>query len=187
MVKINRKIEILRAKLKEKDKKINELEKKGGRTKLELNIIKNNYEKNKIINGTISSEPKINKSPIGRQNKYRLTTFKRENSKNSNRELIKSPINKENKKNNNTKKLSEKKNIEGKSTISMNNKSFNANKKRLTIMPNNDNKVAKKFNNINLNKYKTENNYEPNNNNMKDYFLQQKFNELIIPKTTIKY
>ena len=186
MVKINRKIEILRAKLKEKDKKINELEKKGGRTKLELNNIKPyNYEKNKIINGTISTEPKINKSPIGKQNKYQMTTFKKENSRNNNRELIKSPINKENKKSNNSKKLSEIKNIESKNTIGMTNKSFNANKKRLTIMPNNDIKMAKKFNNINMNKYKTENNNEPNNNNMNDYFLQQKFNELIIPKTTI--
>ena len=46
--KINRKIEILRAKLKEKDKKISELKKKGSKSKLELNNIKLfNNEKNK--------------------------------------------------------------------------------------------------------------------------------------------
>ena len=132
------------------------------------------------------SEAKITKSSFGKSNRYRMTTFKRENSRNNNREFIKSPINKEYKKKSNTKKLSEKKNNEDKNNISISDKSFNTNKKRLTIIPNNDGKVKKKFNNINMNKYKTGNIIEQNtNNDMNDFFLQQKFNELIIPKTTI--
>ena len=99
MVKINRKIEMLRAKLKEKDKKINELEKKGGRTKLEIHNIKSyntnhNFDKLKInMNGNIKTDhPEKNKSPL-KYNKYRMTTFKRQYSKNNNKEKLKSPLN----------------------------------------------------------------------------------------------
>ena len=69
--KINRKIEILRAKLKEKDKKINELEKKGGKTKLEIKNVKyitnnnnNNYDSNIKSNENSKIENEKNKNPI---------------------------------------------------------------------------------------------------------------------------
>ena len=188
MVKINRKIEMLRAKLKEKDKKINELEKKGGKTKLlELNNIKsyntNYYEKVKTnTNGGIPTESQIfsekNKSPL-KNNKLRMTSFKRDNSRNKNRDTIKSPINKEFKKQNITKKISERNNFEDKNVL--NNKIYN-NKKRFSIIQNSDNnKIAKRINI--MNQYKTEINNEQFNNINEG--LQHKYNEIIIPKTTI--
>ena len=182
MVKINRKIEILRAKLKEKDRKINELEKKGGR-KLDINNIKTSntnyyFEKSKSnMNSITQTESQIfldkNKSPI-KSSKHRMT-FKRENSK------IKSPIN--NKDKSNKKKyieIIEDKNINNKNKIYHNNS-----RKRLTVIPNNNNdsnKIIKKYTQNNIQKYKTENNYENNNN---EYFEQIKYKELIVPKTTI--
>ena len=179
MIKINRKIEMLRAKLKEKDKKINELEKKGGFQKFLNNIksYKSNYNTEKIKNGTAQTESQEKTKSPKSNYKCRLASYKRDN-RNNNKEM-KSPLNKD-KKQTNTKKLSEMKNLEDK--IYINNKSFNNNKKRLTLIPNNENnKIAKKLNN---NKYKTECNNE-NIKNMNDYFLQQKFNEIIVPKTTI--
>ncbi len=179
MIKINRKIEMLRAKLKEKDKKINELEKKGGFQKFLNNIksYKSNYNTEKIKNGNAQAESQEKTKSPKSNYKCRLASYKRDN-RNNNKE-IKSPLNKD-KKQTNTKKLSEMKNSEDK--IYINNKSFNNNKKRLTLIPNNENnKITKKLNN---NKYKTECNNE-NIKNMNDYFLQQKFNEIIVPKTTI--
>ena len=179
MIKINRKIEMLRAKLKEKDKKINELEKKGGFQKFLNNIksYKSNYNTEKIKNGTAQTESQEKTKSPKSNYKCRLASYKRDN-RNNNKEM-KSPLNKD-KKQTNTKKLSEMKNLEDK--IYINNKSFNNNKKRLTLIPNNENnKITKKLNN---NKYKTECNNE-NIKNMNDYFLQQKFNEIIVPKTTI--
>ena len=179
MIKINRKIEMLRAKLKEKDKKINELEKKGGFQKFLNNIksYKSNYNTEKIKNGTAQTESQEKTKSPKSNYKCRLASYKRDN-RNNNKEM-KSPLNKD-KKQTNTKKLSEMKNLEDK--IYINNKSFNNNKKRLTLIPNNENnKITKKLNN---NKYKTEYNNE-NIKNMNDYFLQQKFNEIIVPKTTI--
>ena len=179
MIKINRKIEMLRAKLKEKDKKINELEKKGGFQKFLNNIksYKSNYNTEKIKNGTAQTESQEKTKSPKSNYKCRLASYKRDN-RNNNKEM-KSPLNKD-KKQTNTKKLSEMKNSEDK--IYINNKSFNNNKKRLTLIPNNENnKITKKLNN---NKYKTECNNE-NIKNMNDYFLQQKFNEIIVPKTTI--
>ena len=183
MLKISRKIEILRAKLKEKDKKISELKKKGSKSKLELNNIKLfNNEKNKNNFGTISSEPKIVKSPPGKMNKCRMIAFKSENSRNNDREMAKSTINKEYKMMKNTQKISEKKNKEDKNCKNI----LNNNKKKLTILQNNNNKGHKKFINVNINKYKTENNIEQNTNSIiNDISMQQKINELIIPKTTI--
>ena len=179
MIKINRKIEMLRAKLKEKDKKINELEKKGGFQKFLNNIksYKSNYNTEKIKNGNAQTESQEKTKSPKSNYKCRLASYKRDN-RNNNKEM-KSPLNKD-KKQTNTKKLSEMKNLEDK--IYINNKSFNNNKKRLTLIPNNENnKITKKLNN---NKYKTECNNE-NIKNMNDYFLQQKFNEIIVPKTTI--
>ena len=179
MIKINRKIEMLRAKLKEKDKKINELEKKGGFQKFLNNIksYKSNYNTEKIKNGTAQTESQEKTKSPKSNYKCRLASYKRDN-RNNNKEM-KSPLNKD-KKQTNTKKLSEMKNLEDK--IYINNKSFNNNKKRLTLIPNNENnKITKKLNN---NKYKTEFKNE-NIKNMNDYFLQQKFNEIIVPKTTI--
>ena len=188
MIKINRKIEMLRAKLKEKDKKINELVKKGGRTKLELNNLKSfhtNYNSNKnnlTINRNSPTEQYIFKEKAKSPNKYntyRMTNFKRNNSKN-NKEINRTPSKN---KNFNSKTKGEKKIIEEKSNL--NNKSFNQNRKRLTIIPNcENNRMNKKINNIHSKKIKTENNNEQIAN-INDYFFQPKFNELIIPKTTI--
>ena len=191
MVKINRKIEMLRAKLKEKDKKINELEKKGGRTKLEIHNIKSyntnhNFDKLKInMNGNIKTDhPEKNKSPL-KYNKYRMTTFKRQYSKNNNKEKLKSPLNNNEFKKKTNKKSSENNNYEERNNI-INSKSFNNNKKRLTIIPTNDNnKLIRKFNKINMTKYQTDNSNNDQINNINDLILQQKYNELIIPKTTI--
>ena len=88
MIKINRKIEMLRAKLKEKDKKINELEKKGGRTRTNLNNIKssntninidkskNSISANNQTEALTFSEKNKNQNKL---NKYRVSNFKREN------------------------------------------------------------------------------------------------------------
>ena len=193
MIKINRKIEMLRAKLKEKDKKINELVKKGGRSKLELNNIKSfhtNYKNTLNINRNSPTESQIFTEKTKSQNKYnsyRITNVKRNNSRN-NKEINNSTPPKNNK-TNNSKRFREKKVIEEKNIS--NNKSFNQNRKRLTIIPNpnNDNsRINKKYNNINVKNIKIENNNDQNtinNTNVNDYFLQQKFNEYIIPKTTI--
>ena len=188
MIKINRKIEMLRAKLKEKDKKINELIKKGGRTKLELNNLKSfhsNYNSNKNylnINRNSPTEPQILPQKTKSPNKYN-SNIKRNSSRN-NKEINSSPSNN---KNINSKKLGEKKLNEEKNII--NNKSFNQNRKRLTIIPYNYNKTIsnKKFNNLSIKKIKTYYNNEQNTQNtyINDYLLQPKFNELIIPKTTI--
>jgi hypothetical protein len=183
MVKINRKIEILRAKLKEKDRKINELEKKGGR-RLDVNNIKTSYtnyylDKSKNnMNSIAQTESQMfldkNKSPI-KSSKHRMT-FKRENSK------IKSPINnkdKSNKKKSN--EITDDKNISNKNKFNHNNS-----KKRLTVIPNdnnNNNKILKKYTQNNIQKYKTENNNE--NININEPFEQIKYKELIVPKTTI--
>ena len=185
MVKINRKIEILRAKLKEKDRKINELEKKGGR-KIDVNNIKTsntNYylDKSKSnTNSIVQTESQIfldkNKSPI-KSSKHRMT-FKRENSK------IKSPIN-------NKDKSNKKKSNDVADDKSINNKNkFNHNnsRKRLTVIPNeNNNKISKKYTQNNIQKYRTENNNENinNNNYINEPFEQIKYKELIVPKTTI--
>ena len=185
MVKINRKIEILRAKLKEKDRKINELEKKGGR-KIDVNNIKTsntNYylDKSKSnTNSIVQTESQIfldkNKSPI-KSSKHRMT-FKRENSK------IKSPIN-------NKDKSNKKKSNDVADDKSINNKNkFNHNnsRKRLTVIPNeNNNKISKKYTQNNIQKYRTENNNENinNNNYISEPFEQIKYKELIVPKTTI--
>ena len=182
MVKINRKIEILRAKLKEKDRKINELEKKGGR-RLDVNNIKTSYtnyylDKSKNnMNSIAQTESQMlldkNKSPI-KSSKHRMT-FKRENSK------IKSPINnkdKSNKKKSN--EITDDKNISNKNKFNHNNS-----RKRLTVIPNdnNNNKILKKYTQNNIQKYKTENNNE--NININEPFEQIKYKELIVPKTTI--
>ena len=185
MVKINRKIEILRAKLKEKDRKINELEKKGGR-KIDVNNIKTsntNYylDKSKSnTNSIVQTESQIfldkNKSPI-KSSKHRMT-FKRENSK------IKSPIN--NKDKSNKKKSND---VADDKSISNKNKfNHNNSRKRLTVIPNeSNNKISKKYTQNNIQKYRTENNNENinNNNYISEPFEQIKYKELIVPKTTI--
>jgi len=185
MVKINRKIEILRAKLKEKDRKINELEKKGGR-KIDVNNIKTsntNYylDKSKSnTNSIVQTESQIfldkNKSPI-KSSKHRMT-FKRENSK------IKSPIN--NKDKSNKKKSND---VADDKSISNKNKfNHNNSRKRLTVIPNeSNNKISKKYTQNNIQKYRTENNNENinNNNYINEPFEQIKYKELIVPKTTI--
>ena len=179
MVKINRKIEILRAKLKEKDRKINELEKKGGR-RLDVNNIKTsntNYYLDKSknnMNSIAQTESQMfldkNKSPI-KSSKHRMT-FKRENSK------IKSPIN--NKDKSNKKKSNEI--IDDKNISNKNKFNHNNSRKRLTVIPNdNNNKILKKYTQNNIQKFKTEN----NNDNINEPFEQIKYKELIVPKTTI--
>ena len=179
MVKINRKIEILRAKLKEKDRKINELEKKGGR-RLDVNNIKTsntNYYLDKSknnMNSIAQTESQMlldkNKSPI-KSSKHRMT-FKRENSK------IKSPIN--NKDKSNKKKSNEI--IDDKNISNKNKFNHNNSRKRLTVIPNdNNNKILKKNTQNNIQKFKTEN----NNENINEPFEQIKYKELIVPKTTI--
>ena len=188
MVKINRKIEILRAKLKEKDRKINELEKKGGR-KIDVNNIKTSntnyyFDKSKNnMNSIVQTESQIfldkNKSPI-KSSKHRMT-FKRDNSK------IKSPIS--NKDKSNKKKSNE---AADEKSISNKNKFYHNNsRKRLTVIPNNENnnnnKIIKKNTQNNIQKYKTESNNENinNNYNINEPFEQIKYKELIVPKTTI--
>ena len=157
MLKITRKIEILRAKLKEKDKKICELEKKEGKHKNEnLNI---KIFKNKILN----------------QDKKREYS----NFKNKRRTII-SPVVFYNK------NISINNKINSNKTSKDKNKSFK-NKKSLSIfLSNGNNKIEKKINK-NINRFQTDcNNKEimkdktkTNNNEI------SKYNELIIPKTTI--
>ena len=161
--KINRKIEILRAKLKEKDKKINELEKKGSK-KLE---IKNKNKK--------------------RSYKNYMNNMKRNDSKRSNK--IISPSNKVLRKTINPKKMSFSYIIKEK-IISNSNNNFNTNQnynyitKRLSTIPCKDKeKIHKKINNI---IYKTDNNDENINiSNFNDVFELKKYKDLTIPKTTI--
>ena len=118
MIKINRKIEMLRAKLKEKDKKINELVKKGGRSKLELNNIKSfhtNYKNTLNINRNSPTDSQMFTEKTKSQNKYnsfRMTNVKRNNSRN-NKEINNSTPPKNNK-TNNSKRFREKKIIEEK-------------------------------------------------------------------------
>ena len=182
--KINRKIEILRAKLKEKDKKINELEKKGGKPKLEIKNVKyinniNNY-KNKLIenNKTETDKYKTNKISY----KYYINSIKGNDSKNNKKIL--SPVNRGQRKTLNQKKLSHSYINKEKYINNISNQSFNV-IKRLSNIPIKDKQKCKKINNIN-NKYKTENNDENINNcNLDDVFELKKYKDLTIPKTTI--
>ena len=187
--KINRKIEILRAKLKEKDKKINELEKKGGKQKLEIkntkfinNFNNTNLNKNKLIENN-KTETDKNKS-IKMSYKTYINSIKR-NDSNKNKKLL-SPINKGQRKTINQKKLSHSYINKEKYINNMSNQSFNATKRLSTIT--NKEKILKnykKINNINF-KYKTEENDENINNcNLNDIFELKKYKELTIPKTTI--
>ena len=187
--KINRKIEILRAKLKEKDKKINELEKKGGKQKLEIkntkfinNFNNTNLNKNKLIENN-KTETDKNKS-IKMSYKTYINSIKR-NDSNKNKKLL-SPINKGQRKTINQKKLSHSYINREKYINNMSNQSFNATKRLSTIT--NKEKILKnykKINNINF-KYKTEENDENINNcNLNDIFELKKYKELTIPKTTI--
>ena len=147
MMKITRKIEILRAKLKEKDKKIFELEKKGGNAKYEKINIK--LYKNKNIE-------KIKKNQ----------TIKKKNSKSKN-DIVKSPI------------LRAKYNsINNKILINKNNKKNTSfNKNELTIFLNDENSKITK--NLHQKQIHINNKTKTNENNI------LKYNELIIPTTTI--
>ena len=187
--KINRKIEILRAKLKEKDKKINELEKKGGKQKLEIkntkfinNFNNTNLHKNKLIENN-KTETDKNKS-IKMSYKTYINSIKR-NDSNKNKKLL-SPINKGQRKTINQKKLSHSYINKEKYINNMSNQNFNATKRLSTIT--NQEKILKnykKINNMNF-KYKTEENDENINNcNLNDIFELKKYKELTIPKTTI--
>lgn len=157
MLKITRKIEILRAKLKEKDKKICELEKKEGKNKNENINIK--LFKSKIINQDIKRE---------------YSNF------NNKRRTIISPLVFNNKNISINNKRNSNKTSQDK------NKSFK-NKKSLSIfLSNGNNKIEKKINK-NVNRFKTDGN---NKEIMKDKTKTNnneilKYNELIIPKTTI--
>ena len=185
--KINRKIEILRAKLKEKDKKINELEKKGGKPKLELNDFKSNNINRSKLNENIRTEAeKKNRSPKITLKNY-FNSFKRNNSKNNTKEkneILSSSI-KGQRKTLIQKKISyshvtKEKNI---TNSNYNSNQSNINTKRLSTIPNkNKIKDSKKTNNIN----KTENNDENINNcNFNDFIELMKYKDSTIPKTTI--
>ena len=158
MIKINRKIEILRAKLKEKDKKICELEKKGGRVKYENTNIK------------LYNNKKINQNSL------------KENSKNKiKRKMVASPINKEKNSFNSSKRISF--NI----SEDKNNKNDkrSKNKKMLKIFLNNENNKIKKYQK-NILKYQTEDkSNEINKKNKLNENDLHKYKELIIPTTTI--
>ena len=158
MVKITRKIEILNAKLKEKNKKIYELEKKGKPKYEQINIklYKSNLDKNKFTNNNNNSKIKDN---IGKQKSphVKLKKIGRNNL------IIKFNAQKKEK----------------------DNKSPN-DKRRLTIFLNNENnnKLVKKYKKS-LNRFKNNNNKENINkrNNSNDHV--NKYNELYIPVTSI--
>ena len=117
LMKINRKVEILRAKLKEKDKKICELEKKGGKPKYEHINIKFFCNKN----------------------------IKRENSNKNKRmkENIISPINKIKNNSSLNNKFFAMKKIENKNK--KNDKNFKYKKDMTTVLSNESDKIDKKF------------------------------------------
>ena len=164
MMKITRKIEILRARLKEKDRKIFELEKKGinprfGSINIKLFKTKN-LEKNKQKIGI-------------KRNNSRFQKYK---------EMIKSP--KYRTKNNSINSDLINSNIENKKSEKY--KSIN-NEKKITIFLSNENsKITKKLKkNNNMNKTINEDREIINNKNNKGERELTKYNELIIPTTTI--
>ena len=178
--KINRKIEMLRAKLKEKDKKINELEKKGGIKKLRIK----NFKYNKLeLNENFKTENEKNKNSKISYKCY-INNFKRNDSKNNKKEKneILSPANKGLRKTMKQKKISYSNISKGK--IIINNQSFN-NTKRFSVMPNKD-KILNNYTKINNINYKTENNDENINiSNYNNFYEIKKCKDLTIPITTI--
>ena len=185
--KINRKIEILRAKLKEKDKKINELEKKGGKQKLDnknVKYISNNKSK---INENSKIEDEKNKSPIVSYKIYtkslKINDSKRNKldikemlSPNSGTKGVRKTLNQ--KKSSYTHIIKEKNNFN----------TTNNNTKRLSTIPSKaiSNSIVKKCKKVNKINYKTENNDENiNNSNLNNIFELKKYKDLTIPKTTI--
>ena len=161
MLKINRKIEILRAKLKEKDKKICELEKKGGKIK---------YEN---INIKFFNSKKLNQND------------NKENSKNKiKRNSVISPAFKDKNKCISSKKISMIHNIsEDKNNTT---DKGSKNKKRLIIFSNKENKKIKKFQKNVLKFNNDNNNNEIVNKNTKINETDlNKYKELNIPTTTI--
>ena len=166
MMKITRKVEILRAKLKEKDKKICELEKKGVKNigdNINIKLYKNkNFDKNKF-----------------NQNR------KKENSKNKNlKNIVKSPQNYGLKNSSRNYKTNDFR-IEIKNE--KHNQSFRNKKKLIVFLKNKDEIIKKTQKNSQVDKTDINNNsYEiSNNKNIKNDFDSSKYNELIIPKTTI--
>ena len=193
--KINRKIEILRAKLKEKDKKINELEKKGGKSKLEIKNVKyitnnnNNYDSNIKSNENSKIENEKNKNPIISYNLNICTkaSLKRNDSRRNKVEIkeIFSP----NTTKNVLRKSLKQNNISYTHIIKEKNNLMN-NTKRLSTIPNRANnnivKKSKKINKINCKIDKIDNNDENiNNSNINEYYELKKYKDLTIPKTTI--
>ena len=164
MMKITRKIEILRAKLKEKDRKIFELEKKGIKPKFGSINIK--LFKNKNLEKKRGNEIKRNNSKFS---KYK--------------EMVKSP--KYRTKNNSiSSDLINSNNIENKKEKKY--KSINNEKKLKIFLNNENNKITKKFQK-NMKRNKTENKDKEviNNKINKSEKELTKYNELIIPTTTI--
>ena len=180
--KINKKLQILKKKLKEKDKKINELEKLGEKNKYN-NKTSNIFNKSKI-SGNIKTETRFisenNKSPITYH--YCADTFKRNDSKinKTTKEIFhKSKIKIQNQKKGgymHIRLINEKR-------INNNNQSINSNnnKRYTSISKVTNNKSIKNFKKINKLNYKTEN----NNENINNIYAQKKFINITIPTTTI--
>ena len=183
MNKINRKIEMLRAKLKEKDKKINELEKKGGIKKLEIKNIKYNNAYKVKLNENFKTEIEKNKNCKISYKCY-IKDFKRNASNNNKKERceILSPVNKGLRKTLKQKKISYSNLSKGK--IKNNNQSLNYTK-RLSVIPYKD-KIIKNYNKVNNINCGTENNDENINiSNYNDFYEIKKCKDLTIPITTI--
>ena len=200
--KINRKIEILRAKLKEKDKKINELEKKGGKTKLEIKNSRSNTNNNNDGSKLKLNDNKNNKTE-NEKNKNQMINYnfngfmkaclKRKDSK-KNKGEIKEIFSPSSTKNAFRKTLNQKK-FSYSQINNEKNHVFKNNTKRLSTIQNKvnninyDNIVVKRSKKTKKNQkrnYKLDNNDENlNNTNINDYYEMKKYKDLTIPKTTI--
>ena len=157
MMKITRKVEILRAKLKEKDKKIYELEKKGGNS-INIKLYKNKKNQNmKKESSKITNYKNIVKSPPNCKAKN--------NSRNSNSNDFR--IENKNEKHNKSFGKEKKLNI------------FLNNKNREIIKKSQKNTQVCKNDKENNSLETTE------NKNIKKDLYSSKYNKLIVPKTTI--